>query len=1360
VEALDTLYISSSTAITADGGTGLGLSDAPGGGGSGGSVWLVAGRHVDGTGFVTARGGNAPGGYSPGCGGGGRIALHVGDTLAETIDLDASAGSSGCYAGHAGTVWVNVAGQPTLRVDARGRTNWHPTHANREYTRLPAGLDVATSASATSLHWLIVERNARLWLPNATTIAPDHLWVETGSLLGDNYTVRAVTASVWGTVSASHSLRLEQKPLSQTTRRVPPLGSSSVSAACDDGQSRHFFRFLSGSFLECTGYLCDVSVYLPEGALMTAAGSNVRGASLDVSVWRAWISTTWDASDRGFASDEGPGTPRRPNVGGSIRCYTSCWSAGAGASHGGRGTWGVYTLSGSEPVCPRSSPGETYGSAVDPFEFGSGGASGMLPGGIMDTAGARGGRGGGRVRIVATDHLHFASAAINVDGGPPTVNGTTSGYFYGGAGSGGSISVHARKLTTTGPTTLRAWGGHGHGYGAGGGGGRIAVHASHRWHTPDLMLQAFTHTSVGQYGASGTVFVDMGGWREVWIDANGYADSRTVEGGSHVPAATEVYTPWPAHLPWDLDAVYLRRSARLRVMDAAPLQALYLRADSGTTLLAENGTLALLSSHVDGALIRATGRLTVTDAPFRSSAQVLLSRNSQCRGAPGTADRRYNFTTYYGAQEVFNYGGRIEDLQDDDQYTGIRTDPSDWIEFDFGEPVTISHIVARPLRGPDTSDPWYQYLNSRSFYVANVSSTTTDIYPSWYTQVAIVPGYTGSNRNSRTVMELSTSAAPISRAPVTARYWRLTPGGSSYVALGDIDFYCGGGPPVHLWENSATVACSDVYCRVEVDLGATDEALLQMQSYTIVRGANITLMAPNITLDEATIDANWRGHPGSVGPGAPVLAPGLNSGCISGRTHGSGAGYGGESGRALNPWSADCDAAVGVRVAPRGMPYDVERVAAPSAFGSGGGHGWSSASLLPNGRGGFGGAGGGIITVLGRRAVRLNRHDSSVGSYLMMTASGESGHWDPVTSTYGGSGSGGSIYVRAPVITGAGRLEAIGGGGYSNTDSGGGAGGRIALVADQFLSASIFGDANGAGCSNCLHAMGAAGTVWMEARAAGWSKLWIEGYAASWQSPSARTPVPRMESAGAAAVLRNVTEVAIQHGTTAAVYADAALEARFLHLSYDGHVVPWTAAPLWSDDASARVHVSVDAARVEGQIMGSHSVLFLSRARAGRTDTFPTLLNRANRTMDFISSAVVSCAQPLCRVEWHTPAAQVQLTGRIFASSVNVTAYTFDLMSGGQVLLNWRGFSRDTGPGVGQNFTTARGLSYSWYDGGACASYGSGAGGSHASLGGPSCYKLLDCHRCLKRVRSDRVRRRGGGALRGVRVHVPPERRD
>ena len=126
---------------------------------------------------------------------------------------------------------------------------------------------------------------------------------------------------------------------------------------------------------------------------------------------------------------------------------------GGGGGYGGYGAAGAIPTSSSLPAYG----GTTYGSLIAPTDFGSGGGS--------STVTPLGGAGGGVIRLTVTGVLQV-DGRISAAGGAG-VNAS------GGGGSGGTISLTVGTISGSG--VINANGGMGNSLGGGGSGGRIAI---------------------------------------------------------------------------------------------------------------------------------------------------------------------------------------------------------------------------------------------------------------------------------------------------------------------------------------------------------------------------------------------------------------------------------------------------------------------------------------------------------------------------------------------------------------------------------------------------------------------------------------------------------------------------------------------------------------------------------------------------------------------------------------------------------------------------------------------------------------------------------------------------------------------
>ena len=193
-----------------------------------------------------------------------------------------------------------------------------------------------------------------------------------------------------------------------------------------------------GGTFECTGSLCTLDI---DGAGHLNVEGEIFGSTVDID--------TGSADITGLISSNGRGEAAASGTGAGIACMDQ---GSSGASHGGLGRG-----CGSAP---------SYGSATEPWTYGSGG-------GNQAQYGTTGGAGGGRVRLNATGDVHLAGV-ISSDG----AGGEASTSKYGGGGGSGG-SVQLLGATISGDGTLSAQGGAG-GFvtAGGGGGGRIAIYAA------------------------------------------------------------------------------------------------------------------------------------------------------------------------------------------------------------------------------------------------------------------------------------------------------------------------------------------------------------------------------------------------------------------------------------------------------------------------------------------------------------------------------------------------------------------------------------------------------------------------------------------------------------------------------------------------------------------------------------------------------------------------------------------------------------------------------------------------------------------------------------------------------------------
>ena len=269
---------------------------------------------------------------------------------------------------------------------------------------------------------------------------------------GDN---RAMQTVLFPTVTASRFR------LSSTSR----VAASEVQFACNPA----FYRFDStSSTVKCTAPDCTVDIDFSSVVLVDGS---IEGSTISISADAVEIDGDVTASFRGYAAGTGPGAGRT-----SLRSFDGCGQSkigGSGGAHGGFGHHHCYKSIACLPDLPGGSP---YGLAREPWQYGSGGGTG-----VPDTEGValgEGGAGGGRIRIAAANQLVVLTSA-HVDAVGQDIAVPSSGVA-GGGGAGGSIWLSARHVMGTGDVDVHGGSSTSTPAGGGGSGGRIAVVATER----------------------------------------------------------------------------------------------------------------------------------------------------------------------------------------------------------------------------------------------------------------------------------------------------------------------------------------------------------------------------------------------------------------------------------------------------------------------------------------------------------------------------------------------------------------------------------------------------------------------------------------------------------------------------------------------------------------------------------------------------------------------------------------------------------------------------------------------------------------------------------------------------------------
>lgn len=410
-----TLTVTSPGYIAANGGTAI-ISTIDVGGGSGGSIYLIA-NTLSGNGTISANGGGGGNaGQYAGSGGGGRVALYY-STDSSTYTVTAKSGSTNSptyVTAAAGTIYREVtAGTKSVLLD-NGNLN-----CNDNYATLPVGLVVDS---------ITVTNKGSLKSNSATVTATSLTFSNSGSLRTEVGGNLSYTSLSWGTSSwiidrgGTFALLSGGGALTvpETTTLYADIARSFSSLTVD------------GVFTHTANTTAETYVIL-----YTISGNVTVNASGSINV-----------SYKGYQYSAGPGQ------GGDSS------SGSGGGGYGGAGGNGTVGLG-----------GVAYGSATNPTNIGSGGGNYVA---------GRGGSGGGAVTlnvtgtttvdgsILADGANHIVDAAGGSGGTINIVTGTFAGsgtvYARGGTGDpaqsggggGGRIAIAYSGWTWTGNTMTDA----------------------------------------------------------------------------------------------------------------------------------------------------------------------------------------------------------------------------------------------------------------------------------------------------------------------------------------------------------------------------------------------------------------------------------------------------------------------------------------------------------------------------------------------------------------------------------------------------------------------------------------------------------------------------------------------------------------------------------------------------------------------------------------------------------------------------------------------------------------------------------------------------------------------------------------
>jgi PKD repeat protein len=405
------------------------------GGGAGGSLWIETGM-ITGTGILRANGGGGASGFcwpyscDSGGGGGGRVALYVGDAFAGRIEAH---GAGDNYwdvpkttRGGPGTIYLENAGTVarTLLVD------------NNNLDGQPAGLE----AGDYQFDKISLTRYGHLDVISTTSV----MTLTESTLVGDG-TARLTcegTLAIPAGLTLSDTTIVVQGKLADSPV-ITTTGSGGLELHAHPERNSGVFTLTQltvgpGTTVRMVPYIYGDSVYTDD------LGLELRVNNLTVA-----LDGLISADGKGYV-----GTYYQGNGPGGGQYPIHCVNCGGGGGHGGAGGSGPLNTFG----------GDAYGLLYEPRELGSAGGASRWESYYESSNGKSG---GGAIHLVVSDTFvldGFLSASGDSD---------TTGASAGG-GAGGSIWIQAHTFSGNG--AIRASGG-GTSNGGGGGGGRIAVYA-------------------------------------------------------------------------------------------------------------------------------------------------------------------------------------------------------------------------------------------------------------------------------------------------------------------------------------------------------------------------------------------------------------------------------------------------------------------------------------------------------------------------------------------------------------------------------------------------------------------------------------------------------------------------------------------------------------------------------------------------------------------------------------------------------------------------------------------------------------------------------------------------------------------
>lgn len=601
-----------------------------GGGGSGGSIHIVAGT-LTGSGLIAANGGNG-GGTRGGGGAGGRIALYyTNNTFTGVVNAH---GGWGYQNGAAGTIFMKAAAEVSgdLLIDNDNGLGAVTTLLDGTYTfdtmtiRNKAKVDLSPSAIITA-HNLVIE-NEGIFFFNAGTLNVSNLNLSSSSeIITDGDLSIDNVAFNSGTIVNNGNLTLTALTPADGLNNIVNNGRLNVPALTIEG----FTLYQRGALniadntvtIGLSGVLAS-DVYLPIGNLIVKPGGilthsmngSIQQYAIDISAINLTVEPGGriDVNGKGYS---GQFWDNYTGPGGSSN--TDIWNHPAGgAGHGGEG---------GDPRTLSFPGGGSYGGVLKPVDLGSGGGKANSSGGYYTTA--KGGDGGGLIKLTVSNML-TANGEISANGGD---GGVVDRYGSGG-GSGGSVYIMANTVAGSGNITANGGsGGDAAPYsffldidGGGGSGGRIALYYA----TNALTGNVSAYGGWGyQYGAAGTIFSKSN---------DQVHGSLTVDNNNNSGSTTPL-----AAATCDFDAIAVRNKARVDLSAGSVMTVNNFVAENGvffnnpgtinasnfsvssTSRITNNGDLSAGNITLDSGTITNNGNLTWNTSIFRPGTNAITN---------------------------------------------------------------------------------------------------------------------------------------------------------------------------------------------------------------------------------------------------------------------------------------------------------------------------------------------------------------------------------------------------------------------------------------------------------------------------------------------------------------------------------------------------------------------------------------------------------------------------------------------------------------------------------------------------------------------------------------------------------------